>query len=116
MPLANRVKPLPEPDPEPAPPALKRGLSGLSLKPSEAVDPYQYRRFVPEVAGIEAVTVWCPRCDHGLALTDLYMSEEGLVAIGICETCIDRGGEHRGIYRAVRVPLALRRAPKPSDV
>ena len=95
---------MPRPAPQPllSPPKARRGLS---LRPSDAVNPYALGRLAPDRAGVEQLTVYCKRCDHALLVTEIVMTEDGLLIEGVCDTCLDHSGAQRGIYKRLLIPL-----------
>ena len=96
----------------PSPIAPPRARRGLSLRPSDAVNPYTLGRLAPDRAGIDQLAVFCTRCDHALIVTELTMTEAGLLIEGVCDTCPDRGGEGTGIYRRYLIPLQFGTLPQ----
>jgi hypothetical protein len=84
---------------------------GVSLRPSDAVDPYQYGRYAPDKVGLHQVGAWCPSCQGSLQLVTMCMCEAGLYLEGICYTCGAPPLNRPGIYKRMVIALPWRRLP-----
>ena len=87
---------------------LPKARRGLSLRPSDAVNPYALGHLAPDRVGIDQLAAFCTRCQHALLVTELAMTDDGLLIEGVCDTCLDHGGAQRGIYRRYLIPLAFK--------
>jgi hypothetical protein len=101
------TQPLPVRAPGSTPPAPFRGLS---LRPSDAVDPYVTNRFAPDRAGIQQLTTWC-LCGGSLQVTEMTMTEYGLYIVGVCHSCGSPVNGRPGIYRRLLIPLPWGHVP-----
>jgi hypothetical protein len=106
----NAPRPTPAPVPTHAEP---RGtpFRGISLKPKDAIDPYQYDRFAPDTIGIQQMGTWCKHCQGSLLVTDMFMAEDALYIYGVCFTCGDPATGRPGLCKRFRLPLPWRPPP-----
>ena len=99
---------MPRPAPAPAPVLPVRPVQvqrGLSLKPKDAVDPYRSGALVPDLVGIQQLTIWCPGCDKSLMVTDAWLTPHHLCIEGVCHWCSNRIGDKPGVYKRVAIRL-----------
>ena len=104
----TRSKPAPAPPPappEPKPHPARVLHHGLSLRPTDAVDPYQFGVLVPDRVGIDCLTLWCPTCRHSLEVVEYKSTQRGTLAKGVCHFCSNLGGDKPGIYRWLLIPM-----------
>lgn len=80
---------------------------GISLRPSDAINPYALGRMEPDRLGVYYMTIWCKYCESSLEVTELTLVPgKGLLIEGVCHTCMNRDGTKPGIYRRFLVALA----------
>jgi hypothetical protein len=80
---------------------------GISLRPSDAINPYRLGKLAPDRLGVHYLTVWCKFCDSSLLVTELTLVPgQGLLIEGVCHTCSNKAGTGVGIYRRFLVALA----------
>jgi hypothetical protein len=88
------------------PPPRPTLRTGISLRPSDAINPYKLGRLTPDKLGAKYLTVWCPRCESSLLVTALQMIPgRGLFIEGVCYTCSNPEGASPGIYRQFLMAL-----------
>jgi len=111
LPLAKHAQPLPTPPAPAQAPQDRPHYRGLSLRPSDAIDPYALHRFAPDQVGINQLGVWCPSCNGSVMITDAVMTDYGLYIEGVCYSCSNPNGDRPGIYKRLRIPLPWGRLP-----